>query len=213
MFGQRVCNANLTLAVLFLAAWPSAAQVIRFRSSGLEYQALTKQGLTLMFARMPLTAGRYSVLQVALNNGSLRTWEVEATDFYFEAEDGMRVRAVSEQAAVGDFFRNAGRSALLELQTVYEKALYNNEHIRSNNGYEQRRKSALAIGPKGLKAAAAASAIAFVSGKIGPGDSTDGAVFFPTGGRSLGPGKVIARLGGERFEFLSQEPPPARHSR
>ncbi len=204
MLPQRVRNAILTLAVLFITLCPSAAQVIRFRSSGLDYQALTKQGLTLMFARMPLSAGRYSVLQIALNNGSAYTWKVEATDFYFEGEDGLRVRAASEQTVVGDFFRNAGRAEMLELQTVYEKALYSNEHIRSNNGYEQRRKSALAIGPKGLKAAAAASAIAFVSGKIGPGDSTDGAVFFPTGGRDLGRGKVIAQLGEERFEFLSQ---------
>ncbi len=204
MLPRRVRNAILTLAVLFITSFPSAAQVIQFRSSGLDYQALTKQGLTLMFARMPLTAGRYSVLQIALNNGSVHTWKVEATDFYFESADGMRVRAISEQTVVGDFFRNAGRSEMLELQTVYEKALYSNEHIRSNNGYEQRRKSALAIGPKGLKAAAAASAIAFVSGKIGPGDSTDGAVFFPTGGRGLGPGRVIAQLGEERFEFLPQ---------
>ena len=204
MFPRRARNAILTLAVFFFTSWDGKAQVISFRSGGLDYQALTKQGLTLMFARMPLTAGRYSVLQIALNNGSVQTWKVEATDFYFESEDGMRLRAASEQTVVGDFFRNAGRSELLELQTVYEKALYNNEHIRSNNGYEQRRKSALVIGPKGLKAAAAASAIAFVSGKVGPGDSTDGAVFFPTGGRVLGRGKVVAQLGAERFEFLSQ---------
>lgn len=204
MFPRRARNAILTLAVFFFTSWDGKAQVIRFRSGGLDYQALTKQGLTLMFARMPLTAGRYSVMQIAMSNGSVRTWKVEATDFYFESEDGMRVRAASEQTVVGDFFRNAGRSELLELQTVYEKALYSNEHIRSNNGYEQRRKSALVIGPKGLKAAAAASAIAFVSGKIGPGDSTDGAVFFPTGGRVLGRGKVVARLGAERFEFLPQ---------
>lgn len=201
---RRVRCGILTLAVFFAALCPTAAQVIQFRSNGLDYQALTKQGLTLMFARMPLAAGRYSVLQIALNNGSANTWTVEATDFYFETEDGSRVRAASEQTVVGDFFRNAGRSELLELQTVYEKALYSNEHIRSNNGYEQRRKSALVLGPKGLKAAAAASAIAFVSGKIGPGDSTDGAVFFPTGGRNLGAGKVIAQLDGERFEFLAR---------
>ncbi len=157
-----------------------------------------------MFARMPITTGRYSVLQIALSNGSASTWKVEATDFFFEADDGSRVYAISEQDVVGDFFRNAGRSELLELQSVYEKALYSNEHIRSNNGYEQRRRSALVIGPRGLKAAAAASAIAFVSGKVGPGDSTDGAVFFPTGGRGLGPGKVVAQLGEERFEFLAR---------
>ena len=204
MGGERVGQLLLTFGVLIITCCPVSAQVIEFRSNGLDYQTLTRQGLTVMFARMPITTGRYSVLQIALNNGSANTWKVDATDFYFESADGSRIHALSEQTVVADFFRSAGRSELLELQAVYEKALYSNEHIRSNNGYEQRRQSALVIGPRGLKAAAAASAIAFVSGKVGPGDSTDGAVFFPTGGRDWGPGKIVVQVGEERFEFLAR---------
>ena len=57
-----------------------------------------------------------------------------------------------------------------------------------------------------IKAAAAASAIAFVSAKLKPGESTDGAVFFATGGKALPLGKLTVNAGGEQFEFLTIEP-------
>ena len=38
--------------------------------------------------------------------------------------------------------------------------------------------------------------------KLHSGDSTDGAVFFPKKGRDLGPGRIVARIGDETFEFL-----------
>ena len=52
-----------------------------------------------------------------------------------------------------------------------------------------------------MKAAAAASAIVFVTTRLAPGGSTDGAIFFVTQGRPLGTGKLIATPGVERFEF------------
>ncbi len=201
---RRVGLRAGSLAALVAVALPLSAQVIQFRSNGMDYQVLTRSGLTLMCAQMPLRTSRYAVMQVAISNGSRQTWQVDAADFAFEYQDGTVVRAVSEQQVIGDFFRTAGRSELLKLQSAYEKALYNNQHIRPSNGYEKRRQSALAIGPKGLKAAAAAAAIAFVSGKIGPGDSTDGALFFPTSGRELGPGRIVATVDHESFEFLSK---------
>jgi hypothetical protein len=53
----------------------------------------------------------------------------------------------------------------------------------------------------GLKAAAAASAIAFVRTRLKPKDSTNGAVFFWNDGRPLGPGTLRARVDGDEFEF------------
>ena len=99
---------------------------------------------------------------------------------------------------IDEFFRTARRSELVKLQAAYEAAVYTNQYIRPNNSYEKRRLSALAIGPKGLKASAAAAAITFVSGKVHPGDSTDGAIFFPVPGRNPGQGKIVAQLGGAR---------------
>lgn len=194
----------LSVALLVTASFRLSAQVIRFESNGMDYQVQTRRGLTLMCAPMPLTTGGYALMHVAISNGSRETWQVEAVDFAFEFSDGTVVRAVSEHEVIGQFFRRAGRSELLKLQAAYEKALYNNQFLRPNNSYEKRRLSALAIGPKGLKASAAAAAITFVSSKIAPGGSADGAVFFPTDGRELGRGRMVAILETESFEFLSQ---------
>ncbi len=191
-------------ALLATALISVYAQVIQFESNGMDYQVQTRNGLTLMCAPMPLTTSRYALMHVAVSNGSGQTRQINAADFAFEYSDGTVVRAVSEQQVIGDFFRTAKRSELLKLQSAYEKALYNNQFIRPNNGYEKRRLSALAIGPRGLKASAAAAAISFVSGKLAPGDSTDGALFFPTSGRALGRGRIVATLDTEDFEFLSQ---------
>ena len=191
-------------ALLAAAVAPLRAQIIQFESNGMDYQVLTRNGLTLMCAPMPLKTSRYALMHVAISNGTGQTRQINAKDFTFEYTDGTVVRAATEQQVIGDFFRKASRSELVKLQSAYEKALYNNQFIRPNNSYEKRRLSALAIGPKGLKASAAAAAITFVSGKLGPGDSTDGALFFPTSGRNLGPGRIVATLDKEDFEFLSR---------
>lgn len=170
----------------------------------MDYQVLTHDGLTLMCAAMPFRTSRYAVMHVAVSNGSGETWQIDAADFVFEYSDGTVVRADPEERVVGGFFQSAGRSELLKLQTAYEKALFNNQYLRPTNSYEKRRLSALAFGPKGLKASAAAAAITFASGQVGPGDSTDGAVFFPTYGRQLGQGRMVAKLGPLSFEFLAQ---------
>jgi hypothetical protein len=190
----------LIVALLLLGA-TAAAQVLEFYSNGLKYQALTRGGLTLMYARMPLSIRSYGVIQVALNNGSSAVWKVKATDFVFEPADGSPIRAAPESEVIYDLFRNAGRTEVVKLQTAYEQALFGNQHIRSLNGYEERRLSALALGDKGIKAAAAASAITFVATELGAGDSTDGAVFFPNNARELGPGRLVAVIEGQVFEF------------
>jgi hypothetical protein len=189
------------IVVLLLLGATSAAQVLEFYSNGLKYQALTRGGLTLMYARMPLSVRNYGVIQVALNNGSSAVWKVKATDFTFEPQGGPPIRAVPEAEVIRDLFRNAGRAEVVKLQTAYEQALFGNQHIRSLNGYEERRLSALALGNNGIKAAAAASAITFVTSELGAGGSTDGAVFFPNGGHELGPGRLVAVIEGQNFAF------------
>jgi hypothetical protein len=191
---------SFIVAILAFCA-TAGAQVLEFYSNGLLYQALTRGGLTLMYARMPLAIREYGVIQVALNNGSSAVWKVKATDFVFEPKAGSPIRAAPESEVIYDLFRNAGRAEVVKLQTAYEGALFANQHIRSMNGYEQRRLSALSLGDKGIKAAAAASAITFVTTELGGGDSTDGAVFFPNNGRQLGPGRLVAVIEGQVFEF------------
>jgi len=194
----------LLFCILAILAPLSRAQVLEFWSNGLKYQALTRGGLTVMYARMPMSIRDFGVIQVAVANGSADIWKLKSTDFVFEPDEGEPIRAVSESAVIYDLFRHAGRAEVVKLQNVYEQALYGNQHIRSNNGYEQRRLSALSLGDRGIKAAAAASAIVFVSGEIESGESTDGAVFFPTGGKELGPGRLVAVVQGHVFEFRTR---------
>ena len=197
-------RARLFLSIVVLAAAKAtgSAQVLEFWSNGLLYQALTRgDGLTLMYARLPLAIRQYGVLQAALNNGSSNYWKVEPTDFVFHPETGAPVRAVPQGEVVHDLFRNAGRAEVVKLQSAYEQALFGNRHIRSVNGYEQRRLSALALGNRGVMAAAAASALVFVPAELGPKDSTDGALFFPNQGRPLGPGRLVAKIDGLLYEF------------
>ena len=67
------------------------------------------------------------------------------------------------------------------------------------------RLAALSMGSTKLKAAATASALAMVQTKLAPGESTDGAVFFPTEGKPLGPGRLVVRTNTDVFEFNPEQ--------
>jgi hypothetical protein len=67
------------------------------------------------------------------------------------------------------------------------------------------------LGSTRLKAAAATSAIALVTTKLQPGQSTDGAVFYPNGGRPMGAGKLLVNAAGELFEFPMEADPHKSH--
>ena len=189
-------------------------QTIEFLSNGLTYQVLTREGLTIMYALLPLKVRDFAVMQVAFNNGSGHDWLIQPTDFYYKTSDGRVIRAVSEYTVIYELYQHAGRSEVIKLQMAYEKSIYNNQHIRSNNGYEQRRQSALGMGGQGgIKAAASASAIALVRTKLKAGDSTDGAVFFVNEGKDLGAGSLTAQIpaipeegpGGEKIDTNSDK--------
>lgn len=193
--------------VAALALWAAAghAQVIEFYSNGLKYQTLTKSGITVMYAEMPLQIRGYAVLQVAVINGSTAPRTVQPVWFSFELPDGRTVQAAPEQQLIGELQQHGGRNDVIKLISAYERAIYGAERIRSNNGYEQRRQAALTMGgPAGMKAAAAASAIAFVKTRLKPKDSTDGAVFFANDGKPLGHGVLRAHVDDELFEFRSE---------
>ncbi len=140
-----------------------------------------------MYAPLPLKVRDFAVVQVAFNNGSGHDWLIQPTDFYYKTSGGQVIRAVSEYTVIYELYEHAGRSEVIKLQMAYEKSIYNNQHIRSNNGYEQRRQSALAMGGGG-------GIIALVRTKLKAGDSTDGAVFFMNEGKELGAGSLTARI-------------------
>ena len=185
-----------------------SAQIIDFESNGLHYKTLTKSGVTVMFAYLPSHLRQYSILQVSISNGSPVSWMVKPEDFSYRRQDGVESQASSALAVVNSLLARASRHDVVKLVTTYEDGLYGNTRMQSTNGYELRRQSALGEGVSArLKAGAAASAIALVPTKLGSGESTDGAVFLPNGGRPFGPGTLLVHTGGEMFEFPADGEP------
>jgi hypothetical protein len=201
------------VAVFAVAAWfglPAVtAQTIEFDSGGLKFRTQTRQGLTIMFAPLPSGVRNYAVLQVAVANGSQIPCVIRPEDFSFQRQDGTVVRASPARQVVMELIEKAGRSDVIKLVSIYEIGLYGMNRISSTNGYEQRRQAAFAeVSSTKIKAAAAASAIAFVQTQLPPGQSTDGAVFFASQGRPLGLGKLMVRAAGQTFEFDVTDDPP-----
>ena len=198
--------------MLCLAAAGLSAQIIPFESNGLQYKTLTKGGVTVMFAYLPARLKEYSIMQVSVANGSPVSWMIKPEDFSYRQQDGMVWQAAPALTVVYTMLSKAGRRDVIKLVTTYERGVYGNEHMQTTNGYESRRESALAEGVSSrLKAGAAASAIALVPTKLNPGESTDGAVFFPDIGKALGPGTLIVHTAGEIYEFPSEgEPLPGK---
>lgn len=198
----------MKLVVLSLmASLALCGQVIEFESNGLKYQTLTRSGVTVMFAQLPSNLKGYTVMQVAVSNGSPYLYTVGPEDFVFEKSGGGEERAMPARMMVRRMLERANRDDVIKLVGTYEVGLYGLQRMQSTNGYEQRRQSAIGeLGGTKLKAAAAASAIAFVKTKLKPGESTDGAIFFHVDRKMMGAGRLVVRFGGETFEF---DPIPA----
>jgi hypothetical protein len=205
-----VLSAQIISAQI-ISAQIISAQIIPFESNGLLYKTLTKGGVTVMFAYLPAHLKEFSIMQVSMSNGSPVSWTVKPEDFSYRQQDGTLWQASSALSVVNTMLAKAGRHDVVKLVTTYERGVYGNEHMQTTNGYEARRQAALAEGVSSrLKAGAAASALALVPTKLASGQSTDGAVFFPSNGRLLGPGTLIVHTGGETFEFPSDGEPAGK---
>ncbi|HEX5227215.1 MAG TPA: hypothetical protein VFW44_05870 [Bryobacteraceae bacterium] len=186
----------------------ASAQVIPFESNGLLYKTLTKGGVTVMFAYLPAHLKEYSIMQVSIANGSPISWTIKPEDFAYRQMDGIMWQAAPALAVVNNLLSRAGRHDVIKLVTTYERGVYGNEHMQTTNGYEARRQAALAEGVSTrLKAGAAASALALVTTKLQAGESTDGAIFFPSNGKLLGAGILTVHVAAEVFEFPSDGEP------
>ena len=198
---------RLACVLALWAACYASGQVVEFESGGLKYQTLTRDGVTIMFAHMPTQVRQYAIIQVAVTNGSSAPCTVRPEDFRFEIGGGAVVRAVPALQVVNELVRGASGGDVIKLVTTYEAGLYGMQRINSTNGYEQRRQAALAVvSGKRLKAAAAASAIAFVETTLRPGESTDGAVFYPVWPRTTGESVLKVTADGRQFEFQPSVP-------
>ncbi len=177
---------------------------IQFESRGMEYDALTHEGITVMFAHLPPHIKDFSILQVTVTNGSLVSWTVKPSDFTFIRQDGTVLPSLSADYVVESLLAKASRGDVIKLQMLYEDSIYALQNFRSTNGYEKRRQAAMAMFVnREFKAAAAASAITLVPIKLKPSDSTDGAVFFENRGKekTLGAGRLVVRTCEQTFVF------------
>ena len=199
----RVAGRTAIVASVILLTVTAFAQVIEYEANGEKYQTLTRRGLTVIVTRLPVQVAGYGLIQISIANGSTIHWTVKPEEFeYVRATE--TINALGADAVVNVMLEHASANDVVKLITSYEKALYAIPNMRSDNGYEQRRQSALAFGgsPK-LKAAAAASAITLAQVRLAPGESTDGAVFMrlPKDLKALGGGHVVLHSEGETFEF------------
>lgn len=181
----------------------SSAAPLEFQSHGLDYEAITRNGVTVMFAQLPPRIKDFNIFQVTVTNGSLLSWTVRPSDFSFVRPDGTVLTGLSADEVVESLLSKASRSDVIKLQLLYENSIYALTNYRPTNGYEQRREAAMAqFVNLRFTAAAAASAIALATVKLKPGDSTDGAVFFEIKKeKALGPGQLVAHTCGEAFSF------------
>lgn len=193
------------IALLMGMSLTVPCQVIEFESNGLRYQTLTKRGITVMFAHMPGHVRDFSIVQVAVSNGSAGPYTIRPEDFSFRKEDGVEAHAWAARDVVELLKEKGGRGDVIKLVSAYETALYGIPHMKLANAYEARRQAALAeVSSTKFKAAAAASAIVLVQTKLAPGESVDGAVFFTSEGKALGAGRLMVRTNTDTFEFQAE---------
>jgi hypothetical protein len=190
---------GFVLGLVLLAG--AHAQVIEFESNGLKYQTLTRSGVTVMWAQMPAQLHGYVICQVAVSNGSGGPYVIRPEDFHYQRQDGTVVNASPARDIVNFLSQKGSGNDVIKLITAYEASVYGNTHMRSTNGYESRRQAALAMSSTKFRAAATASALALAQIKLVPGESTDGALFFPTDGKLLGPGHLVVRTNTDVFNF------------
>ena len=191
------------LAAGLLVAIAASAQVIEYEANGLKYQTATRKGLTVIITHLPNHVAGFGLVQVSISNGSQMYWTVRPEDFSYVRPEIALVGIPAGQV-VDMLLDRASHADVVKLVSSYENALYGIPHMRSTNGYEQRRQNAMSHGmPTRLKAPATASAIALGQTRLAAGQSTDGAVFILLSHevKTLIGGRVVFHCQGEVFEF------------
>jgi hypothetical protein len=190
------CGALLVGALTY-------GQVIEYEANGLKYQTLSRKGLTVIVTRMPNHVAGFGLFQVSISNGSEIYWTVQPEDFAYTKQD-LSMAAISAGQVVDVLLDKGSHADVIKLVTSYENSLYGIPHMKSTNGYEQRRQGAMTYGINArLKAAATASAIALAQTRLAPGQSTDGSIFIPLTHdlKTLSGGRLVFKAYDETFEF------------
>jgi hypothetical protein len=193
----------LSFLAAFLESGAAYGQVIEYEVNGLKYQTLSRKGLTIIVTRMPNHVAGFGLFQISVSNGSEIYWTVQPEDFSYVRPE-VSATAISAGQVVDVLLDKGSHSDVIKLVTSYESLLYGIPHMRSTNGYEQRRQGAMTYGINAkLKAAATASAIALAHTRLAPGQSTDGSIFIPLPHdlETLTGGRLVFKNYDETFEF------------
>jgi hypothetical protein len=188
------------ILIAFCLGRPAHPQVIEFESNGMKYQTLSKSGVTIMFTALATHLHEYAIIEVSVSNGSKGPYIIRPENFTYVRNDASPLQGSAARSVISEMIEKGSGSDVIKLVNAYEAALYGIPHFKSTNGYESRREAALSMNSR-IRAAAAASAIALVETKLAPGESTDGAVFFPTESKPLGPGHLVVRTNTDEFNF------------
>jgi len=200
---RRIAAITAVFAVLAFLSVVAFGQVIEYEANGLKYQTLSHKGLTIIVTRMPNHVAGFGLFQISISNGSEIYWTVQPEDFSYVKQD-LSSTAIPAGQVVDVLLDKGSHSDVIKLVTSYESLLYGIPHMRSTNGYEQRRQGAMTYGINAkLKAAATASAIALAQTRLAPGQSTDGSIFIPLTHdlKTLAGGRLVFKEYGETFEF------------
>src|SRR5947209_3511370 len=122
--------APLRLALSVAICFSLTAQVIEFEQNGLRYKTLTKNGVTIMFAPLPSHVREYSIVQVAVSNGSKIAWTVKPEDFTYQRDDGSIAEASPALKVVNSLIEKASRHDVIKLVSTYEAGLYGNSRVQ-----------------------------------------------------------------------------------
>src|SRR2546426_5802570 len=114
-------RTGVLAVVLCLGAY---SQVIEFESGGLKYQTLTRRGVTVMFTHMPAHVREFSILQVAVSNGSQAPYTIRPEDFRFVRDDGSVVHATPARQVINLLLEKGSRNDVIKLVSAYESGLY-----------------------------------------------------------------------------------------
>src|ERR1035438_7061106 len=110
---NRLWGAGTLL--LGLLCHSATAQVIEFESHGLKYQTLTRSGITVMFASLPVHVREYAILQIAVSNGSTGPYIIKPEDFFYLRNGGEVIQASPANNVVGMLMQKGSGSDVIKL--------------------------------------------------------------------------------------------------
>src|SRR5271165_6988563 len=115
---NRLLGAATLACALF--AHRAQGQVIEYDSNGLHYQTLTRSGVTVIYTHMASHIHEYTIIQVAVSNGSGAPYFIRPEDFSYVRPAGPPLQATPARIVIGMLMEKGNGSDVVKLVTTYE---------------------------------------------------------------------------------------------